>query len=167
MPPRLQFAIDLLRTARFYTLDMLDNVPPEDWFRQPTEGVTHVAWQVGHLAMVEYALCMRRVRGVRPEDAELISDEFMAPFRKGSTPTADPADYSDPEEIRRVLDRVHDQTLEELPTLTEENLDESSGAPHPMFKTKLEAITWCAQHEMIHVGQIGLLRRLFGSSALR
>ena len=36
-----------------------------------------------------------------------------------------------------------------------------------MFKTKLEAITWCAQHEMIHVGQIGLLRHLFVHGALR
>jgi len=167
MSPRLQFAINLLRTARSYTLDMLDNVQPEDWFRQPTEGVTHIAWQAGHLAMVEYALCMRRVRGVKPEDTDLISDEFMGPFRKGSTPTAAPSDYPAPDEIRRVLNRVHERTLQELPTLTEDQLDESSGNPHPMFETKLEAITWCAQHEMIHVGQIGLLRRLFGTSALR
>jgi hypothetical protein len=36
-----------------------------------------------------------------------------------------------------------------------------------MFSTKLEAITWCAKQEMIHVGQIGLLCRLFGNEALR
>lgn len=53
MPPRLQFAINLLRTARFYTLDLVNNLRPEDWFGQPTEGVTHIAWQMGHLAMVE------------------------------------------------------------------------------------------------------------------
>lgn len=62
---------------------------------------------------------MRRVRGAKPEDAELISDEFMLPFRKGSTPTADPYDYPGPDEIRGLLGRVHEQTLEELLTLTE------------------------------------------------
>jgi hypothetical protein len=36
-----------------------------------------------------------------------------------------------------------------------------------MFKTKYEAIRFCAQHEMIHVGQIALLRRLLGYEALR
>jgi uncharacterized damage-inducible protein DinB len=29
-------------------------------------------------------------------------------------------------------------------------------------RTKLEALFWCSQHELIHAGQIALLRRLIG-----
>mgnify|MGYP001611113150 FL=1 len=37
-----------IRKARMYTEDMLSHVDQADWFRQTSEGVTHVAWQVGH-----------------------------------------------------------------------------------------------------------------------
>lgn len=45
----LQSAIEQLRKARLYTKDLLKHVPDDDWFRQPAEGVTHVAGQVGLL----------------------------------------------------------------------------------------------------------------------
>ena len=34
--------------------------------------------------------------------------------------------------------------------------------PHPFATTKLLALLWCAHHEMLHGGQIGLLRRHLG-----
>jgi hypothetical protein len=40
------------------------------------------------------------------------------------------------------------------------------GEPHPLVKTKLWALLWCAQHESVHAGQIGLLRRQLGYSPL-
>jgi len=45
--------------------------------------------------------------------------------------------------------------------------ESADGPPHPMFKTKLEAVQWCGQHEFIHIGQIGLLRRLLREKPLR
>ena len=39
--------------------------------------------------------------------------------------------------------------------------------PHPLFETKLGAVDYAAGHEMVHNGQIGLLRRLMGKPALR
>jgi uncharacterized damage-inducible protein DinB len=41
-------------------------------------------------------------------------------------------------------------------------LDEPVLTPHSLVKTKFEALLWCAQHEGVHAGQIGLLRRLLG-----
>ncbi len=157
-----------LHKARMYTKDMLSHVDQADWFRQPSEGVTHVAWQVGHLAVAQYGLALKRVRGERAEDAELISPEFRKLFGKGSTPVPDPAVYPTPEEIRAVFDRVHQQVLDESSDWSEGLLAEPSGEPpHPMFTTKQEAIRWSIQHEFIHAGQIGLLRRLLGAAPLR
>jgi uncharacterized damage-inducible protein DinB len=34
--------------------------------------------------------------------------------------------------------------------------------PHPLVKTNLWALLWCAQHEAVHAGQIELLRRQLG-----
>jgi uncharacterized damage-inducible protein DinB len=164
----LKSAIDQIRTARMYTKDLLKHVDDSDWFRQPAEGVTHVAWQVGHLAVCEYGLALKRIRGAKPEDSELFADEYRTLFGKGSSPASDPGRYPAIADIREVLDRVHEQAIEELSALPEETFEEPTGdPPHLMFKTKLGALHWCAQHEFIHAGQIALLRRLFGAEPLR
>lgn len=164
-------AIDLIREirqTRLYTEEMLKDVPTDDWFQQPAEGVTHVAWQVGHLAYAQYSLALRRIRGEKVEDSKLISTEFRQLFGKGSEPTPDPTSYPTPAEIREVFDRVHQQVLCESGEWSEELLSEAStDPPHPMFDTKMGSLCWSVQHEFIHAGQIGLLRRLFGSSPLR
>ena len=159
---RLTLAFNQLRQTREYTQRLLASVPAADWTRQPNEGITHVAWQVGHLAMAEYRLCLDRVRGRRAGDAELISDDFLARFGRESVPDADPKKNPSIEELRATFDRVHEQTLRELNELSEADLDQPTLKPHPIFNTKLGAIVWCSHHEMLHAGQIGLLRRLLG-----
>jgi uncharacterized damage-inducible protein DinB len=159
---RLQLAIDQIKFARTYTLRMLDQTKEQDWFRQPAGGITHIAWQVGHLAMAEYRLALVRIRGERPEDPDLIAPEFLRQFGADSKPDADPARNPTPSEIQAVLNRVHDQTLKELPELDDAELDKPILKAHPRVKTKLESLFWCAQHEGVHTGQIGLLRRLLG-----
>ena len=46
-------------------------------------------------------------------------------------------------------------------------LDAPIEQPHPAFKTKMEAVEFCSQHEMVHAGQLALLRRLMGKPPLR
>ena len=159
---RLELALNEIKTARNYTRRLLEDLAPEDWFRQPTEGVTHIAWQVGHLAMAEFRLALERIRGERPEDAKLISPDFLQKFAKGSTPQASARDYPPPEEILAVLHRVHERTLVETPHVADAELDRPPEKPHPLFTRKIDSLFWCARHEAIHAGQIGLLRRLLG-----
>ena len=164
---RLGSVVDQIRTARLYTESLLDGIEADHWFRRPAEGVTHVAWQVGHLAVAQHFLTMQRIRGRKEEDAELIGDDFMKQFGKGSVPEANPDEYPSPDEIRAVFDRVHKQAVKELEELPEAVLDEPTDKPHPMFSTKHGALSFCPLHEMLHAGQIGLLRRLLGSAPLR
>lgn len=163
----LSLAIQQIEFSRNYTLTLLNGVNEEDWFRQPTEDVTHLAWQVGHLAMAEYMLTMVRMRGKRPEDEELISKKFVRLFLKGSTPEADATKYPAPEEILRVFHAVHQQALAELPNTPAEELNVQVPEPHAVFDTKLGSLFFCASHEMLHAGQIGLLRRLLGKAPVR
>jgi hypothetical protein len=159
---RLGLLVDQIRTARSYTTGLLETIEPRDWFRQPAEGVTHVAWQVGHLAFAQYKLALERFRGARPYDVELIAADFLARFARGTVPDPDPARYPAPAEIRAVFDRVYRQALEELKDLPDAELDQPPLIPHPLCPTKAATLVWCNQHEMLHAGQIGLLRRLLG-----
>jgi hypothetical protein len=158
---RLNLAIEQIVFARTYTQRFLDHTKREDWFRQPPSGITHIGWQIGHLAMAQYRMALERIRGKLPEDTDLISDEFLTLFGKESVPQ-DPTEYPSLAEIQAVFDRVHQQVLKELPTLTDTDLDTSVLKPHSLVKTKLWALLWCAQHEGVHAGQIGLLRRMLG-----
>lgn len=164
---RITLARKQIEFARGYTLQMLEDIEESDWFRQPAEGVTHVAWQVGHLAMAEYALTMIRVRGKEPEDEQIIPANFFRTFQKGTTPAADADQYPAPATIRQVLDRVHRRTLDELAGYTDVQLDVKLPEPHAVFDTKLGSVFFCSAHELIHAGQIGLLRRLLGKAPLR
>jgi hypothetical protein len=159
---RLQLAIDQIVFARNYTIGLLDQTPVTNWFRQPAAGVSHIGWQVGHLTIAECRLALWRLRGERPEDEKLMSPAFSRLFGPESVPEFDPAKYPVQAEIRAALDRVHEQVLRELPGLNEAELDQPVPRPHPFAKTKLLALLWCAHHETLHAGQIGLLRRQLG-----
>jgi hypothetical protein len=159
---RLQLAVEQIVFARSYTIRLLDQTPTGEWFRQPPGGVSHIAWQVGHLAMAEYRLALERIRGAQPQDADVISEDFLRLFARESVPQADPAKYPKQAEIRAIFDRVHEQVLRELRELDENELDKPVLKPHTLAKTKLWSLLWCAQHEMLHAGQIGLLRRQLG-----
>jgi hypothetical protein len=162
----LDRAIEQIAFARNYTVRLLRHTDPAEWFRQPAGGVSHIAWQVGHLAMAEYRLVLGRVRGPRPGDKELIAPEFLRAFGRESVPDPAPERYPAPAEIRAVFDRVHEQVLRDLPGLADADLDAPLLTPHALCSTKRAALFWCAQHEMLHAGQIGLLRRLLGHPPL-
>lgn len=156
-----------IEAAREYTLTLIDDIDLADWFRQPSEGVTHVAWQVGHLTMAQYMLTLVRLRGKVEEDASLISRAFLKAFAKGTTPVADPSKYPSPEEILLTLHRVHRQAMDELAGRTEADLQGQVAEPYLLFPNVLGSLFFCAAHEMLHAGQIGLVRRLLGKPTKR
>lgn len=162
----VQLAMEQIAFARRYALRLIEASEPGDWFRLPPGGVTHIAWQVGHLAMAEYRLCLERLRGRQPGDERIIAEDFLLLFGKNSTPVADLGLYPTAEEIRAALDRVHQQVLAELPHYDDAELAEPPLRPHSIATTKLDCLFWCGQHEMMHAGQIGLLRRLLGAAPL-
>jgi uncharacterized damage-inducible protein DinB len=162
---RLEPAVQRIRMARIYSKTFLRDLTPDEWFWQPSELATHIAWQVAHIAAAQYALCLMRMRGKSASDVALISETFFDQFKRGSEPTA--AESSPPlAEIERVFDAVHHQSLAELGEQSDESLDVPVD-PHPAFKTKLEAVEFASVHELVHAGQIGLLRRLMGKPPLR
>ncbi|QDU36786.1 DinB superfamily protein [Maioricimonas rarisocia] len=164
---RIAHLIDRLRFARSYTEALIRDLDEGLWFRQPAEGVTHITWQIGHITVSQHSLCLRRIHGQRPEDESLIPAGFRELFGKGSTPVVDAAAYPTVDAIRKVFDDVHAAALSVCGDLTDDVLDEAVAPPHPAFSNKFGAIRFAAEHELIHAGQIALLRRLMGRPPLR
>jgi hypothetical protein len=167
MDPRLEIPLKQIELARSYSLALLADIQEHEWFLRPGGAATHLAWQIGHIAMAEYGLALFRQRGRQPEDLELMSSTFRKQFSRGSTPEPDPAKNPPLAEIRATFDRVHEQVLRELPTFTAASLDEPCEMPTAGYPTKLGALLLCSHHELLHAGQIGLLRRLLGKAPIR
>lgn len=163
---KLQMALEQIAFSRKYTIRLIDATDQADWFRTPPGGITHIGWQVAHLAMAQYRLCLDRVRGRQPGDERIIAEDFLLKYGKDSVPDPDPATNWKPAEIRNVFDGVHQQVLAELPKYSDEELSAPALRPHLYFTEKIGGLFWCAAHEMMHAGQIGLLRRQLGAKPL-
>jgi DinB superfamily len=163
----LHLALHQIEFARAYLLGILAEIDEAEWFTMPALCPTHVAWQVGHVAMAEYGLCLFRQRGRQPIDLELMSSSFRKLFSRGTVPEADVGKYPSAAEIRATLDRVHAQVQTEAPAFTAEQLKEPVDMPYAVEATKLGCLLFCSHHEMLHAGQLGLLRRLLGKQPVR
>jgi hypothetical protein len=163
----LSLALAQIDFARNYMLGIVNEIDERDWFAMPAGAPTHVAWQVGHLAMAEYGLCLFRQRGRQEIDTELMSSSFRKLFSRGSAPDGDASKYPSVAEIRAILDRVHAQVRKESPSFTASQLAEPIDPPFAVEPTKLGCLLFCSHHEMLHAGQLGLLRRLLGKQPIR
>ena len=164
---QFELAIEQINSARQYSLSLIEDIDESDWFVQPGGSPTHVAWEVGHLAMAEYGLGLFRQRGRVSEDTELMPSRFRKAFQRGSTPSPDPESYPTPSAIVDTLNQVHSQFLVEREQWTLEELQQEIDQPYAVYPNRLGALLFCAHHEMLHAGQIGLLRRLLGKDPVR
>ena len=163
----LQGAVGQIKFARSYTLELLEATPKELWYEMPDGLPTHIAWQVGHLAVSQYGLLMFRIRGRQPEDLELIPGPFRKAYSRSSTPKADASGQLSPDELVERLNLVNERSLTELASVDPTVLLEPSDMPYAAYPTKLGAILFCPLHEQIHCGQIGLLRRALKLESVR
>ena len=164
---RIEVAADQLRFAHAYTHTLIDDLPDEQWYQMPAAGVTHIGWQVAHIAYAEHVLVLGRVLGCSPEESGLLPDGFVALFGKGSQPTGDASRYPSAAQVREIYEGVHTRALDEIAELDDRLLDEISEPRHPAFRDKFGALLWSARHELVHAGQIALLRRELGHAPLR
>jgi hypothetical protein len=159
----------LLQTkwARQYSRQLIDSIPEALWYAQPIGLKTHVAWQVGHLAVSQYGLMLFRQRGRMPGDLELMPGWLRKQFGRGTTPSESAEGMPSPAELLAMLDKIDVQAHAEVAELTAEQLQQPTEMPYAAYPIKLGALLFCPIHESIHAGQLGLLRRLHGLDPLR
>jgi hypothetical protein len=170
---KLQMAIDQIVAARAYTMTLLEDIDHDQWFHQANlsdqadSTPTHVAWQVGHLAMAQYGLLLFRQRGRSLDDSSLMSSSFRKKFSRGTTVSSNPEFYPSVDETLEVFHAIYDQSMLELAVYPLDHLNDPIDEPYAAYPTKLGCLLFCVHHEMLHAGQIGLLRRLLSKNPIR
>ena len=165
-PSRIDIALEQIRSARSYTLTLLEGLTDDQWFWMPDSMPTHIAWQVGHIAIAQYGLTLFRQRGRHTDDANLMTSPVRKLFMKGATPKQRD-DYPTVDEIVALMERVSAQMEKEVPTFDDAEMDDPVDPPYAAFPTRYGSLLFAAHHEMLHAGQIGLLRRLMGLEPVR
>lgn len=160
-------ALHQIRWARQYTRLLIESVPTELWYERPAGSPTHLAWQVGHLAVAQYGLMLFRQRGRSPGDLEIMPGWLRKQFGKGTTASETAAGMPAPEELLQLFDKIETQSHLEAAQFTATQLAEPTEMPYTAYPIKLGALLFCPIHEGLHAGQIGLLRRLLGLAPLR
>ncbi len=160
-------SLNLLETARQYTLSLLDGLAEDEWYAMPGGSPSHIAWQIGHITFAQFGLAIARSFGTGPQDEGVLPDNYAELFGKGTQPSADRARYPTVAQLRAALDRVHSHVMAWLRAVPEQAFREPAAEPILHMKTRGDLVRFTALHEMLHAGQIGLIRRLLGKPPLR
>lgn len=160
-------AIGQVRFAREYTQRLISDIPLDQWYVFPKDCPSNIAWQVGHLAVSQYGLMLFRQRGRAEGDLELMPGWLRKQFGRGTTPPKSAETAPRPEDLLSILNRIHDQSMQEASNLTAATLAEPADMPYAVYAMKLGALLFAPIHESIHIGQIGMIRRMLGNEPQR
>lgn len=154
-----QVLFEMLSTSRFVMSSYLEDLTDDDLLVRPVEGAHNAAWQLGHLICSESQM----IGGIRPQAQTLLSGDFAR--RHDKSRAFEPAEQwaVSKSEYLRLMELVRSATLSLLRELSEEDL--SAAGPEftrkyaPMVGSVFASI---GSHELMHAGQIAVIRRKLG-----
>ncbi len=150
-----------------WTHNLIESVPVEKW-DPVAEGIqSNVSWQVGHqIVSIYYHTILTTVGHI----SELIEDLNLRQYTElcgYNTYAKDMVGKTNPKQLIEHLEHMQGQSLDVIKSLSESDLLEAvmpMKVPHPIAKTKFEAIDWNIKHTMWHCGQIATLKRMVDQS---
>lgn len=141
---------------------MVDSIPFDKWDIKPDIIETTLTWQVGHLIVSHYFHSIWVIRGHQMDILQTIPLKEYGEFFTKTSPKASIGRFS-PENLLKHLEIVQQRSVAVISGLSSADFESSlepTPIPHPIAKTKLEAVDWNIKHTMYHCGQIGILRRI-------
>ncbi len=154
-----QVLFELLSTSRFVMSSYLEDLTDDDLLVRPVDGAHHAAWQLGHLISSESQM----IEGIRPQAQQLVARDFARRHDKSRAfESADLWEVSKSEYLT-LMELVRSATLNLLRELSEDEL--SAAGPEFMRKyapTVGSVFTSIGSHELMHAGQIAVIRRKLG-----
>ena len=159
MDPRVAPLQSTLRLNTRLLLNCLDGLDEDAGSARPNERTNSIGFIAAHLVDARHLLA--RVIGLAApppyagvlESARTIDDVAVVPSLA---------------ETRIIWGEISERVDAALPGLTAEALDAPAPQRYPLEdRTVLGAIAFLMQHDAYHIGQLALLRKFHGASAMR
>ncbi|UJH68385.1 DinB family protein [Allomuricauda sp. SCSIO 65647] len=159
----IQILVNQTKNAFEWTNKLIAPVPTEKW-EILADGIgSNLSWQVGHQIISIYYHTILTTVG---HDFELIEKLNLRGYTEMSgydTFAKDMIGETKPEQLKEHLEYMQRHSLSVIESLSVNDLHkavEPTKVPHPIAKTKFEAIDWNIKHTMWHCGQIATWKRI-------
>lgn len=160
----IQMLIRQTESVYGWTNKLIETIPFEQWETIPEIIESNISWQVGHLIMSHYFHSVMVIVGHQMDVIQKIPLKEYDELFTNAVPKKS-VGKTNPYELISKLKVVQQKSIDIIGELSMEELEsrlKPTPTPHPIAKTKLEAIEWNIQHTMYHCGQIGVLKRVLG-----
>ncbi len=146
----------MLDTARFVTMTYLSDLSDAELLVRPVPNSHHVAWQLGHLLHSEWMM----LEGVRAGVAPQLPDRFAEYHSKNAATDDDPEHFLSKDGYLHLMAGVREATRGVLVQLSEDELDAPGPEAMRSYAPKIGSVfLMIGSHEIMHAGQIAVLRR--------
>ncbi|RRQ48112.1 DinB family protein [Maribacter algicola] len=150
-------------SAYEWTNKLIASVPSDKWEIIPEALGSNLSWQIGHHIISIYFHSIMTTVGHLPELLEKLDLRLYTKLCGYGTFAQEMKGAWTPDALTSDLQRMQDTSLEVINSLSESDLwqpVEPTKVPHPVAKTKFEAIDWNIKHTMWHCGQMATIKRL-------
>lgn len=159
---QVTFLLNQTKDAYNWVNKLATGISSEKWDEVPGNIESTVTWQLGHLLLSFNFHSIMVIQGnpidlYEKIDIRTYSELFF------KTPAVESVGRIDPDVLLKDLQLVQEKSLETIQNLKETDLStelEPTDFPHPIAKTKLEALDWNIKHTMWHCGQLAMLKRV-------
>jgi len=158
----IEILVNQTSNAYEWVNKLLAEIPLNKWEIIPDVIESNVNWQVGHLIVSHYFHSVMVIKGHQMDILETIPmREYSDLFTASAAILA--IGKTSSEILLANLKMMQQKSIDILRSVSISELNnplEPTPTPHPIAKTKFEAIDWNIKHTMYHCGQIGILSRL-------
>jgi len=142
-----------------YLKDMTD----KELLSRPAPSANHTAWQLGHIISANNNMLESLKAGSAPE----LPEGFMNSYTKDKSSVDDPASFHKKDEYLRLLGAQYEAAAELASQFSEAELDKPGPEKFQKLAPTIGAlINIINNHLLLHYGQITIVRRQLGRSAI-
>lgn len=145
--------------------NVLEGIEDPKGSEQLTDQVNHLQWIAGHLTNAHYGIAMRMgFSDLKFPYWELYTDTTLPP--PSNRPINAATKYPSLTEIKKYWNDLSPVFNKALSKFTDEQLAAGIPFPVPTGNTLLDFFNFIASHDSYHIGQMSIIRKYLGKSAM-
>ncbi len=149
---------EMLGTSRYVMSSYLQDLSDDDLLVRPVSGAHHAAWQLGHLIVSE----RKMVEAIAPGHGVTLPVGFEEAHPKDAGHSDATLRFSK-KEYQELMLQQRTKTLAALAAFSAEDLSKPGPEAMRSYAPHVGSIfSMVAGHELMHSGQIAVIRRLLG-----
>lgn len=140
------------------TTTYLSDMTDAELMQRPVPGANHIKWQLGHLIVSERGL-LRSMGAKMPE----LPEGFEPAHSRDNTACDDVSKFWPKQTYLDLMQQMHEAAMACLADFPDAKLSEPGPeATRSYLPTNMAVFNMTGSHEIMHVGQIAVLRRKLG-----